>query len=636
MAPASASPLGPCGQMRRRRRRLEWRYPRLEGRYPRLEGRYPRLEGRYPRLEGRYPRLEGRYPRLEERYSRQHVVDAVADHGARGDGSDATAALSAAIAEGVATGRAVHIPGGDYLCLGSICNISATDAQDARLPVIYGDGIGVTVLTSYLAGPESDVRALFDIAGSHSSAWLQAPGLGKAGSRELTLPSTSGLRRGQTLYAIDRGQPFLSNSRRTVAGYAGEIVRICEVLGPTRVLTYGGLEFTYGPDAHYRVPAHRQGFTLRELTIRNPAPGTQSGAARAVKLRLARDVRIENVRFESLDASAIRFSHVLDFRVQGCEFSDLENVRTNNNPYGICCTEWCSSGVVSGCVSNFGCHLFTAGCNPVASPPSHIVVANCVASNHTKAAFDTHPGSRFITFIGDQVHGCTGPGFQIRGPDCQVIEPVVSGLAPAPGDSKGRSGVGVYFVQGADRGRLRGGRIANVPYGVIVRGSSDVSIVGTRLQNVLSRGIYIQADNAYPTPTHLRIDDIDIIGSPSATGIECEVWDPSFSISRVRCRELAAAGQGPTTVAGQGEATAASPRQTEAAAQSQPTAISPRSPDGGRCPGRGDGHFPPLRQTVAAAQSQPTATSPPRQTEAESPGQTPVEEASVSGVMQSI
>jgi hypothetical protein len=194
---------------------------------------------------------------------------------------------------------------------------------------------------------------------------------------------------------------------------------------------------------------------------------------------------------------------------------------------------------VIGCNGDVGCHLFTTGCNPRASPPSHIIVANCVASNHTKAAFDTHPGSRFITFTGNQVHGCSGPAFQIRGPDCQVIEPVVSGLGPAAGDADGRSAVGVYFVFGADRGRLRGGRIANVHHGVIVRDCSEVSVVGTRLQNVQDCGIEVIRDAAYPTPLDIAIDDVDIVGAATATGLRFGVWDDSYRIERVRCSGLA-------------------------------------------------------------------------------------------------
>jgi hypothetical protein len=173
-----------------------------------------------------------------------------------------------------------------------------------------------------------------------------------------------------------------------------------------------------------------------------------------------------------------------------------------------------------------------------------------MAANHTKAAFDTHPGSRFITFIGNQVHGCSGPGFQIRGTDCQVIEPVVSGIGPAEPVTSGigplladdmddRSGVGVYFAVGAERGRLRGGRICNVPYGVVVRDSNGISIVGTCIQNVLRCGVYVYVTNPYAELTDLVIEDIDIDGSPAASGIDLRVWDSSYRIGRVRCSGLA-------------------------------------------------------------------------------------------------
>jgi hypothetical protein len=464
-------------------------------------------------------------------------------------GADDTAALTAAIVAGAAQRRAVYIPAGNYLCLRSICNVSQSKAGE-MLPTIYGDGIGITVLTAYLFGPPTDVTALFNVEGAIEPR-IAAPELGGAGSRVLTLPDTSALMPEQTLYLIDQGQPFLSGGGYTPIGYAGEVVRICQILSSTQVLIYGGLEYDYGDQAHYQVPSHLEGFTLRDLTICNPAPTTQSVAARGITLRLVKDVRIENLRFERMDASAMRFAHVINFRVQACEFHDLQNVRTGNNPYGICCAQWCTSGVVVDCISDSGCHLFTTGCNPKASPPSHIVVANCIATNHTKAAFDTHPGSRFITFIGDQVHGCAAPAFQIRGQDCQVIEPIVSGLAPALSDmTDGRSGVGVYFVFGAERGRLQGGRISSVPYGVIVRSSSDVSIVGTHLQNVLRCGVCVQVDGPYPNPTNLVIEDIDIAGSSTATGVDFEVWDNTYRLSRVRCSGLARniSGAQPTTI----------------------------------------------------------------------------------------
>lgn len=466
-------------------------------------------------------------------------------------GTDDTAALDAAVTAGVTGRRAVHIPAGNYLTSGPICSV-AEATRGAPLPVVYGDGIGITVLTTYLPGAAAEVRALFNVIG-REDPFVAAPGLGIAGDRIVRVPSTEGLECDQILHLIDGGQPYTRGDYGQV-GHAGEVVRICEVLSETDLLTYGGLEFTYGAHAHYAVPHHLEGFTLRELTIRNPAPGTQSGAARAITLRMVKDVRIQHVRFEHLDASAMRFSHTLNFRVDGCEFFNLQNVRTLNNPYGLCCVEWCSSGLMTGCIGDFGCHLFTTGCGykPVGcAPPSHIIVANNMATNYTKAAFDTHSGSRSITFIGNHVHGCTGPAFQIRGQDCAVIEPVISGLARGVGDVDGTSGVGVYFAQEAHRGRLRGGRISSVGCGVMVLGSSDVSIVGTRFENVLRYGICVAHDARFPNPVNLAVDDVDIIGSAAATGVHFEEWDNSHRLGRIRCSGLAInmSGARPTVVA---------------------------------------------------------------------------------------
>jgi hypothetical protein len=189
-------------------------------------------------------------------------------------GTDDTAALRAAIAAGAARGRAVHIPAGNYLCSGPICAISSAVAGE-RGPVVYGDGAGITIITAHRPGSEAQAAALFDVRGSVGPR-IAAPDLGAVGGRVLTLPSSAGLARDQLLYLIDEGQPFLGGGRRTPSGYAGELVRICEVLSATQVLTYGGLEHTYGPGAHYQQPAHLDGFTLRELTIRNPAPATSA------------------------------------------------------------------------------------------------------------------------------------------------------------------------------------------------------------------------------------------------------------------------------------------------------------------------------------------------------------------------
>jgi hypothetical protein len=454
-------------------------------------------------------------------------------------GRDDTDALRRAIGDGARLRRPVRVPAGNYLCTGSVCDLRLTPESAGSSPVIVaGDGIGATTLTAYRPGDADDMTGLFNLAGRVSDR-RPAPYLGEAGGRILRLPSTDDLRPGQELFLIDEGAPVLGDSDFVVTSYAGEVARVQEVLGPQEVLCLGGLEHSYGPDAGFRVGELVDGFTLRDLSVVNPVPGSQSARARGVTARLAKNLRIERVRFERLDAAAVRLSHTVGFRVDGCEFADLQHVQTANNPYGVACADWCTAGVVTGCIGDGGCHLFTTGASPRGAAASHIVVANCVASNHSKAAFDTHPGARHITFIGNQVRASTGPGFQVRGPDSQVIEPVVSGIGPVVGHERGDLvSIGVYFAVGADRGRLRGGRISNVAYGVVIRDSSDVSVVGTRIQNAWRAGVHVRREGTYPQPRHVTVDDIEVVSSPRAAAVEFQTWDDSFRLGRIRVRDV--------------------------------------------------------------------------------------------------
>lgn len=74
-------------------------------------------------------------------------------------------------------------------------------------------------------------------------------------------------------------------------------------------------------------------------------------------------------------------------------------------------------------------------------------------------------------------------------------------------------------------------------------------MVGTRLQNVLECGIEVVRDGPYPIPVNIAIDDVDIVGASTATGLRFGAWDDSYRVERVRCSGLAKDVEGAPEIA---------------------------------------------------------------------------------------
>lgn len=159
---------------------------------------------------------------------------------------------------------------------------------------------------------------------------------------------------------------------------------------------------------------------------------------------------------------------------------------------------------------------------------AHHTVSHGKAMNHSQAAWDTHPGSRKIKFIGCEGHN-SYPGtavFQLRGPDMEII----GGEATA-------ADIGIWATFGADRLHVVGAKIRGCPIGIQLQDSDDCYIGGdTTIEQAATNGIYFHLHDAgWPpgTPQRLTIDNTKIRGTPASGCIQffAGIWQsPGFKI----------------------------------------------------------------------------------------------------------
>ncbi len=279
------------------------------------------------------------------------------------------------------------------------------------------------------------------------------------------------------------------------------------------------LDFAYTTSANvYGLSQDAGHVELSGLSVRNLAPGTQTSfGARFSSMNYGFDYRFHDLAFFDMDGNSLGFKWATDFEIHDVAFYYSHDLETSNAPYCIIADSSTQNGLINHIRSRYGRHVFTAagGTGATEFAPGYITLADAQVTEHRSTAFDTHPGSRKIRFVncwasgGNSIIGSGEPtvgqvsGFQIRGPDCEIINPRVDNM---PCD-------GILLVNGADRARVIGGRINNV--GVANYNGPPLETSGIRVTN--SDACYIGGD--------LRID------SPVGDGIKTDVnsggWTPT-------------------------------------------------------------------------------------------------------------
>lgn len=436
----------------------------------------------------------------------------VKSYGAKGDGStDDTAAIQAAITAARAANGTVFAPAGTYKITGTLTGSETTAFR------FMGAGPGLTVLSHQMDLP------MFSFLGSLATnkALTNTPAVG---STTMTFASTSGLAADDFIVIRDSSQPIYGDSGKTAEAATGEIRRVKTVDSGTQITTRGRLENAYTTNTLVAKLNAVDGIWLSDVTIVNSAPGTHLTTARGLIATYAKNIRIKDVEFKDFDGSQIHLQTCVDFQIQHPKFLNARDLEQATNPYCIIATNGTCHGVVIGAVGRYGRHLFTTGAISTEPPAQHIRLVGCIATEFTQAAFDTHPGSRFITFDSCEAHGCTAQGFQIRGPDSAVINPVVS-----------QATKGVSAIYGADRFLLRGGRLYGCDTGIEIDSSTDAMVKDVWVQSPVTNGLLVQESNApwAGYVTGLTIDDVTVTGTPATAAFNFSVWNDAFQIGRI-------------------------------------------------------------------------------------------------------
>jgi hypothetical protein len=156
--------------------------------------------------------------------------------------------------------------------------------------------------------------------------------------------------------------------------------------------------------------------------------------------------------------------------------------------YGVSIFGACHGIRVTDCSVVGGRHAFTTNGIPTTGGvcARHVTVKNFFATGLESAAFDTHQGNRYIQFEDCKAFGSFG-GFQLRSPDCSIINADVSHC---------QSGI---FITGAGtnyghNALVRGGRFRNLERRPIyIVGADDVVVDGPVISDCRSTnsvGIY--------------------------------------------------------------------------------------------------------------------------------------------------
>lgn len=437
--------------------------------------------------------------------------------------NSSAAGILAAVTQARADGRSVYIPDGTYFADGALTPVDAVGGIH-----IAGAGMGRTILLHERPG-----NFLFGALGTIDlNIAVQSDAGNVAGTQTLKLLSTAGLTAGDLVALRDPSQIYLNHDIGLTVAIAGERARIKSVDSATQITLWGLKEFSYTPAAFmYKITA-AVNYSIEDLTVRNVGAGSGGSGARAIKLDYVDRLDLRNVEFIGLDDDAIRLKFVTNFRIANCHGIDLTS-EGSNTPYMITPVEGCSFGVVEGCTLTRGRHLITGGAGSNNPAPAHILVANCIGRECFPTPFDVHPGGgRKWTFAncqsiaGDSAGGPPAElgiqtsGFQIRGDDCLVRDPMTAGYD-----------IGVQLVYG-EGNRVRGGDLSACDIGVLVNGSIGASVKGVKIKNPREHALEVKNTlDLLPTLTNVELDDIDVEGNPSGAAFEFTEWDDSFEIS---------------------------------------------------------------------------------------------------------
>lgn len=394
-------------------------------------------------------------------------------YGATGDGStDDTAAFTAAFA----SGEPVYVPGGTYLVSGAVASgpVDLTLASDA---VIQHDATGPGLL---IAGTEaSEVTFNSTVEPGATSVVVAGSGVNEGDYLRLgsDLPwdaSSTGIRHGEVLRVASRSGSLI----QLTTPVQGGPYRPSDGAAISRLDLIDGVRITGG--------------TIRGARESNLV---QTG----VLIRLARNVTVEGVRFESIDYRHAAYEDVLDW---WHDRNTHDWAQDKGMAYGVAATNASQDFQVTRNIFLDTRHAFTTsniqavrGVTRRGYIGHNVARRTLPALNETSSggdAFDTHTAADDMTFEYNFVDGSTGAGINV---ECRTSKVRFNTILNPTG-----AGIHVHNESDLDGAtEIIGNRVVAGPdttYGIRVSPAGRGS--GATLRGVLVNGNVIEGVQSTP------------------------------------------------------------------------------------------------------------------------------------------
>lgn len=442
------------------------------------------------------------------------------------DGTDETDAFKEAVAYARQNDVTLWLPDGETIVS---AKLTGTDASDQVNPLRMR-GMGPNTIIHH-AIPNAQLIAQVGATPSTTTTFSSSAAVGDT---TITVADASSLAAGDYVILLDTsasdlGEDDTGSARNTVVNHPGEWAQIKSISGSVLSL-YGKLRDAYTTSAVVKKVTPIVGSDLRDFTVVWDLTALGNGFARAIQLNYCVDAVVSNVRFEDAVSTQISITASFNTRVEDCTFIHARDTEskiaagwpTDNDPYCVAPGEMAQGVLIKGCRSRYGRHMVTCSGSVNNFASSQIVVADCIARDHSAACFDTHPGARWVTFDNCHAFNSQDSGFQIRGPDTHLIDCVVNGCAK-----------GMYVVDGSTRCQIMGGHISECGTGVEIRDSNKVTIGGgLRIDDCTTYGIRTAATRApwIGEMTDLDIDDVTISNNPTTAMSFGHWWYNGFRI----------------------------------------------------------------------------------------------------------
>lgn len=455
------------------------------------------------------PFVTGRM-RLRDRWS-------AGDFGAKFAGDDETTELQSAVHETRAVGRVLYLPEGTTGVSARLTDV----ADDPSSLFLKGAGKRATTI-EYTGDVASMVHTLGSI---EAVATLTATA--DRGDVALTVDDSAGLAAGDLLMIRDQSQVIYGNTTKEQVACPGNVRKIRSVDSATQITLWGPLSYDYAIDSDIRRINTIKGASLRDFTVVNPVPGTLSGLSGIVSLIYTEKIDIDGIGLRDMDASGIRLQTCWDWRAADISFDEFRDYEQTNAPYCLIATNGTSWGKLVDSSMHYGRHMFTTGpgSTVIESPVQDILIADCIATGQSEAAFDTHPGAARIHFHGCHVYGGDDEAYQIRGPDCTITDPVIDAAT-----------VGILAVNGADNLRVSGGRSSNCATGIEIANSNGVRVSNHEIDRPITTGVLVREEVGWSAHVQkLRLADVEVLGDPSGAAFDfSDKWMDAFELDNVR------------------------------------------------------------------------------------------------------